>query len=505
MSIRSVSEEAVADGRFEDLPASNGVAPIADLKAARRRKPAASDSASVDRLPPHAPEAEQGVLGCLLLSPNDCIPVCITRLSDDGAFYDLRHQLIYANIVQMYDNRKPVDIITLQQRLSDFGMLENIGGIPYLSILQDCVPSAANLTNYLDILIEKYLLRRTIATCTDAISRAYDPEGVMVEDFIDNVEREVLSVRRGTSNQTTSVGMKESVRESMEDIEKLVNNKGEVTGISTGFIDLDRMTGGLNGGEMAVIAARPSLGKTSLAMNIADYVAVESRLPVGVFSLEMTRRALTMRMICSRARVNLRALSGGFTAEADYPRIATAAGRLSACPMQIDDTPGLSIMQLRARARMMWQMFGIKLFVVDYLQLACSSTKRGKENRQQEVSEISSGLKALAKELDVPVIVLSQLNRDVEKTKRKPMLSDLRESGSIEQDADLVAFLYNVELRDEGEEQSYVLPVNLLIAKQRNGPTGEVNLTFLKAYTRFESAAKVSDEEPPTEAENPML
>ena len=262
------------------------------------------------------------------------------------------------------------------------------------------------------------------------------------------------------------------------------------------------MTSGLHGGEMIVIAARPSMGKTSLAMNIAEHVAIEEKQPVGVFSLEMTAESLVLRMLCSNARVNLRNIREGFMSEADFPKLTSSAGKMSSAPLFIDDTPGLSILQLRTRARRLWQQHGIKLFVVDYLQLLHSTSRRAQENRQQEIAEISSGIKALAKELDVPIIVLAQLNRELEKDKsRKPRLSDLRESGSIEQDADLVGLLYKPATDDEDapalEDQPDGIPVNLLIAKQRNGPTGDVNLTFLKPYTRFESAAKVSEEDIP--------
>jgi replicative DNA helicase len=253
---------------------------------------------------------------------------------------------------------------------------------------------------------------------------------------------------------------------------------------------------------MIVVAARPSMGKTSLAMNIAEHVVMTEKVPVGVFSLEMTAESLVLRMLCSNARVNLRNIREGFMSEADFPQLTSSAGRLSNAPLFIDDTPGLSILQMRARARRMWQQHGIRLFVVDYLQLLHSTSRRAQENRQQEISEISSGIKALAKELNVPVIVLSQLNRELEKDKsRKPRLSDLRESGAIEQDADLVGLLYKPSASDDDDgpapEDQDGLPVNLLIAKQRNGPTGDVNLTFLKSYTRFESAAKVSDEDVP--------
>ncbi len=473
-----------------------------DLKKSRRQK-ARGDAArpAVDRLPPHSTEAEQGVLGCALLSPNDCIGQCIEKLKDDGqsAFYDLRHQTIYEMLAEMFNHREPIDLITVQQRLKDKQLLEQIGGISYLSQLQDAVPSAANLVYYLEIVREKALLRKMIATCSDVVGRVYDYEGE-VDALLDEVERDVLKIAESRA-ESTVVGVKELVHKAIDTIENYFGRQGALSGLSTGFHDLDKMTDGLHGGEMIIIAARPSMGKTSLAMNIVEHVILEEKQPVGVFSLEMSAESLVMRMLCSIARANLRSIREGFMSESDFPKITNAAGRLAGAKLFIDDTAGLSILQLRARARRMHQQHGIKLFVIDYLQLLHSTARRSQENRQQEIADISSGVKALAKELNVPVIVLAQLNREIEKDKsRKPRLSDLRESGSIEQDADLVGLLYKPDAGEDEEGapvESDGIPVNLLVAKQRNGPTGDVNLTFLKPYTRFESAAKVSDEDVP--------
>jgi replicative DNA helicase len=477
---------------------------VADLKKARRRKSAAvADVIKTDRLPPHSPEAEQGVIGCVLLSPNDCLGQCIERLKAGAdVFYDLRHQTIYSGLVEMYDAREAIDVITVQQRLKDKQLLDQIGGIPYLNALQDSVPSAANVTYYADIVQEKYLLRKMIQACTDVVGKVYDYEGE-VDVLMDEVERDILQISESRV-QGGAVAAKQLVHKAIGTIENLFTRQGVLGGIGTGFQDFDKMTDGLHGGEMIVIAARPSMGKTSLAMNIAEHIVVHQKLPVGVFSLEMTAESLMLRMLCSNARVNLRNIREGFMPESDFPKLTSSAGRLSNAPLFIDDTPALSILQMRARARRMSQQHGIKLFVVDYLQLLHSTSRRSQDNRQQEISEISSGIKALAKELKVPVIVLSQLNRELEKDKsRKPRLSDLRESGAIEQDADLVGLLYKPSAGDDDEgappEEMDGIPVNLLIAKQRNGPTGDVNLTFLKSYTRFESAAKVSEEDVPRE------
>jgi len=442
-------------------------------------------------------------LGCILLSPNDCMGECITKLNGGAeVFYDLRHQTIFNIMAEMFDKREAIDVITLYQRLRDRKLLDEVGGVTYVSGLPDVVPSAANLSYYLEIVQEKFLLRKMIRVCTDVVGRVYDYEG-QVDALMDEVERDVLRISESRVQTQTST-IKDLVKKAINTIEDYHQRQGTLTGIGTGFIDLDKMTTGMHAGEMIVIAARPSVGKTSLAMNIAEHVAIEQKLPVGVFSLEMTAESLVLRMLCSRSRVNLRSVREGFLAERDFPKLTGNAGKLANAPLFIDDSSGLSILQLRAKARRMFQQYGIKLFVVDYLQLVHSTSRRA-ENRQQEIDDEQLDAKALAKELNVPVIVLSQLNREVEKEKgRAPRLSDLRESGSIEQDADLVGLLYRpVKQGDEEDGQSEpsdhdAIAVNLLIAKQRNGPAGEdVHLTFLKSYTRFESAAKIQDADVP--------
>ena len=496
-----------------------------DLKRTRRRKDAAIDLSKVDRLPPHSLEAEQGVLGCMLLDPNAAIGTCVEKFKsrrDDSAnssparrdappaspyagasaaFYDLRHQSLYETLVAMYDAKEAIDLITVRQRLKDKGQLDAIGGVAYLTALVDATPSAANLPFYADIVVEKHLLRRMIQTCSSVIGRIYDEEQQGdVESLLDEVEKEVLHISE-EREEAVSFGMRDLVHKAIAQIEEMHSRQGQTTGLSTGFVDLDKMTTGLHPGEMIVIAARPSVGKTSLAMNIAEHVAMDLKLPVGVFSLEMSADSLVLRMLCSRARVNLRDIREGFLADRDFPKLTSVAGKMAACPLFIDDTAGLSILQLRAKARRMHQQHGVKLFVIDYLQLLRSTAKRA-ENRQQEIADISQGIKALAKELKVPVIVLAQVNRESEKRGpgEKPKLSDLRESGSIEQDADFVGLLYRPKINTEGEEDGEqhsnreAEPINLLIAKQRNGPANEdVKLTFMKCYTRYESAARVDE------------
>ena len=479
-----------------DEPESSSL-PEKDLKYTPRQRENQT-VIPIGRTPPNDLAAEQGVLGCILLDTRQNLPACIEKVRDETVFYDLRHQAIYATMVAMYEENAPIDLLTLSHQLRTVGELDNIGGVAYLTELQDSVPSAANLEYYFEIVRNQALLRRMIQTCTKAIADAYDETGE-VDRLVGEVEQAVLAINRD-HNITDMPTIVEHVQDAVGRIELLFKNKGSTTGVETGFTDLDRMTTGLHPGEMIVVAARPSMGKTSLAMNIVEHVALNLKLPVGVFSLEMSSESLVMRMISSLARINSHEMNEGMLTPRDFPRIHETASQLAKSALHIDDTAGLSILQLSARARRMWQQHDIKLFVIDYLQLLHSTSRRAGENRQQEIAEISSGIKAMAKTLGVPVIVLSQLNRELEKDKnRKPRLSDLRESGSIEQDADLVGLLYKPGGVDEDTDDpdSEARPVNLLIAKQRNGPTGDVPLTFLKGYTRFENAAKFNREDIP--------
>ncbi|MGC8887990.1 MAG: replicative DNA helicase [Verrucomicrobiia bacterium] len=479
---------------------TSGVDVGIDLKYTKR-KPSGED-----RVPPSSIEAEQGALGCVLLEPQEAMPFCIQKLkTNEEVFYDPRNQVIYKTLLEMYDNKEPIDVITLFQKLKDRQRVEAAGGLVYINSLVDATPSAANLEYYLSIIKEKYLLRKMIRTCTDVITNIYTNTGD-VEELLDDVESKILRVSEERVEETL-VSIKNLVFKCVGQIEDYFLKQGKTDEIKTGFPDIDKLTLGLHRGDMIVIAARPSVGKTSLAMNIAEYVAVKERQPVGIFSLEMTAQSLVLRMICSHARVNLKNVREGFLQERDFAKITTAANILSSSPIFIDDTSNMSILELRAKARRMAQQYGIKLFVIDYLQLLHSNSFRAKESRQQEIAEISRGIKSLAKELNVPIIVLSQLNREVEKEKnRKPRLSDLRESGAIEQDADVVGLLYQANPPDdENQEQSAPsegMIVNLAIAKQRNGPTGDVSLIFLKQYTRFESLSKEKLEDVPVNIKN---
>lgn len=476
-----------------------------DLKNSPRRK-----AALQDRQPPQSLEAEQAVLGCLFLSPRDTLPIAIDHLRRGAEdFYDLRHQEIFRTMLELYEDNDPIDVVTVGERLSTWKKLDGVGGWAYITGLPDSAPPVPTIEGYLAIVREKSLLRRMIEACTNVVSGIYDFEGD-VDAKLDECERQILQIGQAR-NTGRALTIREYTDRAMAEIETAFQRGGTgLDGVSTGFADLDRLTGGMHSSEMIIIAARPSMGKTSLAMNIAENVAIGQRIPVGVFSLEMSATQLTKRMICSQARVNIRNVREGVFAERDFPNLTNAAGRVAGAPIFIDDEGGISVMQLRAKARRMWQQHNIRLFVVDYLQLLnCLGSKRRHESRQQEISEISGMLKVMAKEFDVPVIVLSQLNRELEKEKRKPRLSDLRESGAIEQDADVVGFLYRphaTQEEAEGQappEEQAAETINLLIDKQRNGPRGDIELTFLKPYTRFENSARFDDYAPRQTELNP--
>lgn len=455
---------------------------------------------SVDRLHPHSPQAEAGVLGCILLDPPQCLGECVNLLrSGAETFYDLKHGIIYTALNQMADTGQAIDIITLQQKLKNEGLLDRVGGIPYLMSLADAVPSPSNLRYYLDIIIDKHILRKVIRVSEDMRRRAVGEEGA-VDAMLDAIEKEVLAIRNERGRNGTARNLAHGIGDAINTIEGWWKSGGGISGLSTGFPDLDKMTGGLKNKDMIVIAARPSMGKSTLAMNIAEHVALNLGLPVGVFSLEMSYESLVLRAMSSQSRVNLRNAQAGMLVERDFARLTTAAGRLRKANIIIDDEAGITIQQLRSRARKMVATEGVKLFVIDYLQLVQPSASSANMTREQQIGEISIGIKAMAKELDVPVIVLAQLNREVEKrVGAKPKLSDLRESGQIEQDADVIGFLCNTQNKDADDdpEDNSAISVALLIEKQRNGPTGPVHLVFLKQFTRFESASRIEPSDLP--------
>lgn len=450
-----------------------------------------ADSQVSEVLPPNDTEAELGILGCIMLEPYECIYECIEAFGDGAeAFYDLKNRVVYDAMVKLAEKLEPIDALTLNTSLR--GTLSADGGLLlFLSSLADKVPSASNLSAYISIVQGKYALRKVIKLCQGIVNDAMKFTGE-VGSFIDEAQGRFLTATQANSRKTATQVLP-VVQRVMTRIESYRENPGDVVGVPSGFTDIDQMTGGFRGSELIIIAARPAEGKSACLMNIAEYAAIEKRLPVLIFSLEMSAEQLVERLICSRGRVNLRSIRNGYMSERDITRIAWAAGNVGAAPIYIDDSAGLSILELRARARRMIQMYGIKMIGIDYLQLMRSTEKRA-HNRQQEIGDISRGLKQLAKEQDIPVVALAQLSRGVEKDGyRMPRLSDLRESGDIEQDADTVGMLYRPGEQGEESENPYaldVITVNFLLAKQRQGPTGIVPLTFTKSQTRFSSQTR---------------
>ena len=437
---------------------------------------------------PASIDAEKGVLSSILLSPKDTLTTAIEKGVSDQYFHHPAHGTIYAVLEDLWKKNSPIDLITITQTLADRNLLEQVGGPAYLANLQTFLPTATNAEYYIDIMREKHLLRRMIAACTGSAARCYEEQGE-VKVLIDDIEKEIFSVTEDRVRGELP-DIKQHVNDAIDAIEKLYQNKGEVTGVPTGFKILDNMTSGMHPSEMIVIAARPSMGKTALAMNIAEHVAVDKNIPVAVFSLEMSAQQLVQRLLCSRARVNLQSIRTGLLPKNAHQSLFKVSQEYGNSKMLIDDTAGLSINELRAKSRRLMDKHGLGLIVIDYLQLLKSPSKRGQENRQIEIAEISGGIKALAKELKIPIIVLAQLNRKSEdRGDGKPRISDLRESGSIEQDADVVGLLYRSAYyaKDDEEKSEKGGEAELIIAKQRNGPTGEVPLTFLSEFTRFET------------------
>ena len=469
-------------------------APAARRTPAPRRNGAAKAAGAAPdahRPLPQNVEAERGLLGSILLSPREVLNDCAEQITEE-AFYSPAHGTIFRVLVEMWSANQQIDVITLTNRLRDLNLLDAVGGPGAVTELLGFVPTAANAPHYLDIVLEKSLLRRMIMACTSSAARCYEEQGD-VPQLLDDVEREIFTIGE-TRFRKTEPDMRDEVFAALENIEKMYQQRGRISGLATGFTIFDQMTDGLHPGEMIIVAARPSMGKTALAMNIVEHVALnlEAPKPVGVFSLEMSTQQLVQRMLCSRARVNMKKIRSGMLARAEHGKLNDAAAALSESSIFIDDTASLTILELRAKARRMRDRHRIELIAIDYLQLCRSTSRRGQDNRQIEIAEISSGIKALAKELEIPIIVLAQLNRQPEQRGGgKPRMSDLRESGSLEQDADVVALLVRPEVYEEDEDARSEMAgkAELLIAKQRNGPIGEIPLTFIKEYTRFENAA----------------
>jgi replicative DNA helicase len=447
----------------------------------------ADDEVARLRVPPHSLEAEQSVLGGLLL--DNSVWDRAGDLLTDSDFYRYEHRLIYAAIGALVSATKPADVITVFEHLQSLGKVEEVGGLVYLNALAQSVPSAANLRRYAEIVRERAVLRKLIAASDEIATQAFNPQGKAVSQILDEAESRIFQIgEEGSRARQGFHSMDALVVELLDRVQELAENGGsEVTGVPTGFYDLDRMTAGLQGGDLIILAARPSMGKTAFALNIAEHVAVKEQLPVVVFSMEMGASQLAMRLIGSLGRIDQQRLRTGRLQDDEWGRLSDAVEQLRNVSIFIDETPALNPSELRARARRQARQCGkLGLIVIDYLQLMSGSGSD--ENRATEIGEISRGLKALAKELQCPVIALSQLNRSVEtRPDKRPMMSDLRESGAIEQDADVIMFIYRDDYYNKDSKEPGV--AEILIGKQRNGPTGTVRLTFLKPLTKFENMA----------------
>jgi replicative DNA helicase len=432
----------------------------------------------LDRVPPQNIEAEQAVLGAILLH-SDALITAMERISSDD-FYRPSHQKIYEAMMELSGDNEPVDLITLTATLQDKQQLEDIGGVTYLSELANSVPTAANVDYYAAIVEEKSMLRRLIRAATQIVSNGYASSDD-VADLLNEAEQRIfeISQRRSSSG---FISIRDVLMEVFERVEFLYSHKGGSTGIPSGFVDLDKMTSGFQRSDLIIVAARPSVGKTAFALNIAQNVGVRAKETVAIFSLEMGAAQLVQRMICAEANVDATRMRTGFLEGDDWEKLTMAIGALSEASIFIDDSPSITVAEIRAKCRRLKQEKGLGMILIDYLQLIHG---RGKgDNRQQEVSEISRTLKQIARELNVPVIALSQLSRGVEQRQdKRPMMSDLRESGSIEQDADIVAFLYRDDYYDKESEKKNI--IEIILAKQRNGPVGTVELAFLKNYNKF--------------------
>lgn len=438
----------------------------------------------LEKLPPQNLEAEMAVLGSMLID-EEAIAVAIEYINRDS-FYKDSHRKIFEAITDLYNANKAVDLITLTDELKRKNLLDSVGGVSCLTNLVNTVPTSANINHYAVIVKEKGIVRNLINNSTKIVSMCYEGDG-NVNDLVDQAEKFIFEVSENRSHSTYQ-HLKEIIKDSIEKIDKLYQNKTHVTGISTGFIDFDIQTAGLQPSDLIIVAGRPSMGKSSFALNMAEYAGVTAKIPVVVFSLEMSKEQLVQRMLCSHAKVDAHKVRTGYLSTSDWPRLTAAAGKLSESPIFIDDTPGISVMELRAKARRLKMHHDIQLIIVDYLQLMRGSSNN-MESRQQEISEISRSLKALARELNVPVIAISQLSRAVEsRNDHRPQLSDLRESGAIEQDADVVVLILREEYYNPTPENQGT--AEIIIAKQRNGPVGSVKLAFIKEYTKFENIAR---------------
>src|SRR5512139_2024439 len=440
---------------------------------------------SSHKLPPQHIEAEQSVLGGILIE-NYAINKVMEILKPDD-FYRESHRKIYEALIVLSERDEPADSITLTNELKNSGHLDSVGGVSYVASLIDLVPTAANIEYYAKIVKEKAILRKLIQTSTEIITQSYEDRGD-VEGFLDEAERAIFDISENRV-RPSFYSIKDVVKDSFKILERLFQKKELVTGVPSGFKELDRMTAGFQPSDLIIIAGRPSMGKTAFCLNVAQYAAIENKIPVAVFSLEMSKEQLVIRMLCSEAHVEGTRLRTGFLNESDWPKLTIAAGNLSESPIYIDDTAALSVLEMRAKARRLKADYGLGMVIVDYLQLMRGRARV--ESRQQEISEISRSLKALAKELAIPVIAVSQLSRKTEeRTGNRPQLSDLRESGAIEQDADLILFIYRDEVYNRSEDNPNRGKAEIIIGKQRNGPIGKIDLAFLDKFTTFKELYK---------------
>ncbi|OAS83155.1 MULTISPECIES: replicative DNA helicase [Metabacillus] len=441
-----------------------------------------------DRIPPQNIEAEQAVLGAIFLQPSSLTLASELLIPED--FYRASHQKIYNAMLDLSDKGEPVDLVTVTSELADANLLEEVGGVSYLSDLANSVPTAANIEYYGKLVEEKSILRRLIRTATGIAQDGYSREDE-VEVLLNEAEKTIMEVAQ-RKNAGAFQNIKDVLVQTYDNIELLHDRKGDVTGIPTGFMELDKMTAGFQRNDLIIVAARPSVGKTAFALNIAQNVATKTDENVAIFSLEMGADQLVMRMLCAEGNIDAQRLRTGSLTPEDWGKLTMAMGSLSNSGIYIDDTPGIRVSEIRAKCRRLKQEAGLGMVLIDYLQLIQGSGRS--DNRQQEVSEISRTLKELARELKVPVIALSQLSRGVEQRQdKRPMMSDIRESGSIEQDADIVAFLYRDDYYDKESENKNI--IEIIIAKQRNGPVGTVSLAFVKEYNKFVNLERRFDDE----------
>jgi replicative DNA helicase len=433
----------------------------------------------IDRLPPQNIEAEQSILGAILID-NEALPKALEIIGHDD-FYKQSHRKIFHSMVELFDRNEPIDLITLTDYMKRSDDLDAVGGVSYLSSLVNMVPTAANIKYHSKIVREKGLLRSLLRSATEIASRVYE-DNLEAEEMVDYAEKSIFDIS-DKRVKASFVTLKEVIKSSFEMIEHLYDKKEAITGIPSGFRDLDELTTGFQKGDLVIVGGRPSMGKTAFALNIAQHVGLDSREPVAIFSLEMAKEQLAFRMLCSEAMVNSNSVRKGLIKKEDWHKLTGAASKLTGAPIFIDDSSGITVLELRAKARRLKMEHGLSLVIVDYLQLM-----RGKgsfERREQEISDISRSLKALAKELSVPVVAVSQLNRSVEQRRPPtPILADLRESGAIEQDADVILFLYRDEVYNK-DNPANKGEAEVIVAKQRNGPIGKINLTFNSSCTRF--------------------